>query len=91
MPLCTITGTVYLPSGEPARSRVLVFKRGDKRFASTDDGVIMPRDVYARTTRTGTISVDLFTGQYSVHSEEFTGSVIVPNDVFALFEDVVSA
>ncbi len=37
MALCNITGTLYLPDGEPARSRTVVFDQ----FQPSDDCVVV--------------------------------------------------
>ena len=90
MALCNVTGTVYLPNGQLARSRTIVFKRTDRRVTAEYLGTVLPDDVLAQTSTTGQIAVSLLTGNYSVHTEGgYIGRVGVPDETAAYFADLI--
>ena len=79
MALCTVTGIVYLPTGEPARSRVFVFSPANRSIYPDNFGGVLPDPVWVKTNRDGLLSVVLLTGTYVVQSEVYSGSVVVPD------------
>lgn len=72
MALCNVTGTVYLPNGQLARSRTIVFKRANQKVTAEYLGTVLPDDVIAQTSTSGKITVALLTGVYAVHTGEDT-------------------
>lgn len=90
MALCTITGTVYLPSGELARSKTIAFRRSDRKITAEYLGVVLPTDVLTRTDVAGLIEVELLTGVYTVFSEGFSALATVPDAESAYFSDIIA-
>lgn len=91
MALCNITGTVYLPSGELARSRSVKFRRTDRNIGAEYLGVVLPDDVAVQTDSTGQIDVDLLTGSYTVFADGYSARANVPDAATAVFSDIVAA
>ena len=89
MALCNITGLVYLPSGEPARSRTFVFVPAQGNIFPDLFGAVIPSAVWAKTDRLGFLDVTLLSGRYSVGSDVFSGSVVVPDLEAASFYQVL--
>lgn len=79
MALCTVTGAVYFPSGEPARSRVFVFSPANRSIYPDNFGGVLPDPVWVKTNRDGQLTVTLLTGTYVVQSDVYSGSVVVPD------------
>ena len=79
MALCTVTGIVYLPTGEPARSRVFVFSPAKRSIYPDNFGGVLPDPVWVKTNRDGFLTVTLLDGTYVVQSEVYSGSVTVPD------------
>lgn len=91
MALCNITGLVYLPSGELARSRAITFRRNDRRIGAEYLGVVLPDDVVTQTNSAGEIDVDLLTGAYTVFADQYNSRANVPDAATADFADIVEA
>lgn len=90
MALCTVTGIVYLPTGEPARSRVFVFSRASRNISSEYLGVVVPTEALARTNSAGQINVDLLSGYYTVTSGDYSASANIPDQEEADFADIIA-
>lgn len=91
MALCNITGTVYLPNGQLARSRTIVFRRVNRNITAEYLGTVLPDDVVVQTSTTGQITVSLLTGYYIAHAEGcYVGRVAVPDAGSANFEDIIA-
>ena len=65
MALCTITGFVYMPNGQPARSRLFRFKPANTVITAGDGGIVIPEVVDAATNSAGFLEVTLATGSYT--------------------------
>lgn len=91
MALCNITGLVYLPNGELARSRQFVFRRNNRSIVAEYLGTVLPTDVAAQTNSAGQISVSLLTGSYTVFSGDFFARSTVPDELTAEFSDIIGA
>lgn len=89
MALCTVTGIVYLPTGEPARSRVLVFSPAKKNIAQQDGLTIVPDDVWVKTDRFGNLSVTLLDGRYVLASGLEASVVVVPDAPTATLSEIM--
>lgn len=89
MALCTVTGIVYLPTGEPARSRVFVFSPANRSIYPDNFGGVLPDPVWVKTNRDGLLTVTLLTGTYVVKSEVYSGSVVVPDAESATFYSIL--
>ena len=89
MALCNITGLVYLPSGEPARSRTFVFVPAQGNIFPDMFGAVIPSAVWAKTDRDGFLNVTLLDGRYSVGSDAFNGAITVPDAESATFYEVL--
>lgn len=92
MALCNVTGTVYLPNGQLARSRTIVFRRVNQKVTAEYLGTVLPDDVIAKTSTSGQIAVALLTGYYSVHAEGgYIGRAVVPDSGSADMSDILDA
>lgn len=89
MALCTVTGIVYLPTGEPARSRVFVFSPAKRSIYPDNFGGVLPDPVWVKTNRDGLLTVALLDGTYVVQSEVYSGSVVVPDAESATFYSIL--
>lgn len=89
MALCTVTGTVYLPTGEVARSRVFVFSPASRAIYPDNFGGVLPDPVWVKTNRDGLLSVVLLTGAYTIQSDVYSGSVVVPDEDSASFYSIL--
>lgn len=93
MALCTVTGILYLPNGQVAKSRTLFLRKSDKGIKATVDGVVLPDDVLTQTTSAGAVSFQAFSGVYSIHAEGpgggYVGQAVVPDAATALITDVI--
>jgi hypothetical protein len=89
MALCTVTGIVYLPTGEPARSRVFVFSPAKKNIAQQDGLTIVPDDVWVKTDRFGELSVTLLDGRYVLASGLEASVVVVPDAPTATLYEIM--
>lgn len=91
MALCNVTGTVYLPNGQLARSRTIVFKRANQKVTAEYLGTVLPDDVIAQTSTAGMVSVALLTGYYVAHIEGgYFATVAVPDANSADFSDLIT-
>ena len=68
MALCRITGTVYLPNGQPAASQEIQFYKADTKIRADYLGAVLPDVVTVMTSPTGGIAVDLLTGYYKLRT-----------------------
>lgn len=91
MALCNITGLVYLPNGELARSRQFVFRRNNRSIVAEYLGTVLPTDVTTQTNSAGQINVSLLTGSYTVFSGDFFARATVPDELTADFSDIIGA
>lgn len=89
MALCTVTGTIYLPNGETAKSVTILFSRVDKSIAAEYLGAVIPENVMTATNRFGGVDVDLLTGNYIMHVDDFVGGVTVPDALTANIADIL--
>ena len=89
MALCTVTGIVYLPTGEPARSRVFVFSPAKKNIAQQDGLTIVRDDVWVKTDRFGALSVTLIDGRYVLASGLEASVVVVPDAPTATLSEIM--
>ena len=89
MALCTVTGIVYLPTGEPARSRVFVFSPAKKNIAQQDGLTIVRDDVWVKTDRFGALSVTLLDGRYVLASGLEASVVVVPDAPTATLSEIM--
>lgn len=91
MALCNVTGTVYLPNGQLARSRTIVFRRVNRNITAEYLGTVLPDDVVAQTSTSGQITVSLLTGYYVAHAEgQYAARIAVPDAPDADFSDIVT-
>lgn len=88
MALCTITGFVYMPNGQPARSRLFRFKPANTVITADDGGIIIPEVVDAATNRAGFLEVTLATGSYTASSTLYNGGIVVPDAETATLYEV---
>ena len=79
MALCTITGFVYMPNGQPAAGRLFKFKTSRKRIAAGYFGAIVPEVIESTTDSLGFLTVQLLTGNYVAFSALYNGPVTVPD------------
>lgn len=87
MALCTITGFVYMPNGQPAADRLFKFKTSRKGIAAGYFGAIVPEVIEATTDSLGFLTVQLLTGDYVAFSALYNGPVTVPDaDEASLYE-----
>lgn len=96
MALCRITGTVYMPNGEPAAVRWVTFvKDVGENVEAGYLGAISPDPIRTRTNTDGSIDVSLLTGYYYGHiesrgnSREYKFRVGVPDAAAAQFSDIL--
>ena len=93
MALCRITGTVYLPNGQPAASQEIQFYKADTKIKADYLGAVLPDVVTVMTSPTGVIAVDLLTGYYKMYSKTDTitafGKVTVPDALTAIISDIL--
>ena len=78
MALCTITGFVYMPNGQPAAGRLFKFKPARKSIVADYFGAIVPEVIEATTDSLGFLTVQLLTGNYVAFSALYNGHVTVP-------------
>lgn len=90
MALCTVTGAVYLPSGELARSTMIKFTRVDKSVNAEYLGAVVPADVYTKTDRLGQVDFEILTGRYTMHVAEYSGGAVVPDALTANIADILT-
>lgn len=90
MALCNITGTVYLPSGELARSTRVIFSRADKSVRAEYLGAVIPVDTITQTNSAGEIDVSLLTGRYVMFTGTYSGGAVVPEALTANIADVLT-
>ena len=83
MALCTVTGIVYLRTGEVARSRTVVFSPAQKRIDPYGAGAALPDNVMVKTSRDGLLSVVLLDGVYIMASGGESARVVVPDALTA--------
>lgn len=88
MALCTITGFVYMPNGQPARSRLFRFKPANTVITADDGGIIIPEVVDAATNSAGFLEVTLATGSYTAFSTLYNGGIVVPDAETATLYEV---
>ena len=89
MALCTVTGAVYFPSGELARSATIKFTRVDKSVNAEYLGAVVPADVFTKTDRSGQVNFEILTGRYIMHVAEYSGGAIVPEASTADISDIL--
>lgn len=100
MALCRVTGTLYVPSGEPAASHVLYLTRLNKSVVADYNGSVVPEVVRVPVGRDGSVDFDILTGTYvgyarpnnltsAAHGYEF--SFTVQDSETARFEDCIGA
>ena len=79
MALCTITGFVYMPNGQPAADRLFKFKPARKSIVADYFGAVVPEVIEATTNELGFLTVELLTGNYVAFSALYNGPVVVPD------------
>lgn len=79
MALCTITGFVYMPNGQPAADRLFKFKPARKSIVADYFGAVVPEVIEATTNELGFLTVQLLTGNYVAFSALYNGPVVVPD------------
>ena len=79
MVLCTITGFVYMPNGQPAAQRLFKFKPARKSIVADYFGAVVPEVIEATTNELGFLTVELLTGNYVAFSALYNGPVVVPD------------
>lgn len=79
MALCTITGFVYMPNGQPAADRLFKFKPSRKGIVAGYFGAVVPEVIEATTNELGFLTVELLTGNYVAFSALYNGPVVVPD------------
>lgn len=97
MALCKVTGTLYVPSGEPAASYVLYLTRLNNSVIADYNGSVVPEVVRVPVGRDGSVDFEILTGEYygiarpcgSV--DGFSFSFAVPDASTAAFEDCIDA
>lgn len=94
MALCNVTGTVYLPNGQIAANRRIVFRREVRNITAEYLGAMFPDDVITTTSATGEIDVNLVTGRYIAFATgsniSFFGVAVVPDAATANFADILN-
>lgn len=95
MALCNITGTLYYPSGEPARTRQVWFHRNPESVAADYLGTVLPDDTRTRSAYDGSVDFNLITGRYigeyvGTHGR-VTFKLTVPEAASARLEDCIAA
>lgn len=93
MALCTITGLVFLPSGEPASDRVMIVSPRNMRLTPVPEGVIWPTAIEVQTGPEGSVNFVLETGVYDCRVQSGLGwvhsSIEVPEAATAIFADIL--
>ena len=79
MALCTITGFVYMPNGQPAADRLFKFKPSRKGIVADYFGAVVPEVIESTTDSLGFLTVQLLTGNYVAFSALYNGPVVVPD------------
>lgn len=90
MALCTVTGAVYFPSGELARSVTIKFSRVDKSVNAEYLGAVVPADVYVKTDRLGQVDFQILTGKYIMAVGDYSGGAVVPEELTANISDILA-
>lgn len=90
MAICTVTGAVYFPSGELARSVTIKFSRVDKSVNAEYLGAVVPADVYVKTDRLGQVDFQILTGKYIMAVGEYSGGAVVPEELTANVADILT-
>lgn len=90
MALCTVTGAVYFPSGELARSVTIKFSRVDKSVNAEYLGAVVPDDVYTKTDRLGQVDFEILTGRYIMAVGDYSGGAQVPDATTANISDILT-
>lgn len=90
MALCTVTGAVYFPSGELARSVTIKFSRVDKSVNAEYLGAVVPADVYVKTDRLGQVDFEILTGRYIMAVGDYSGGAQVPDALTANIADILT-
>lgn len=100
MALCEITGTLYLPDGEPAKFYTVYLTRTDKRVVRDYNGAVVPQMVKVQTAQDGSVDFSILTGSYngiarpsdtSGGSTQYSFTFNVPDAASALFQDCIDA
>ena len=90
--LCNVTGTIYLPNGQLAKSRTLRFKRVDQKVKAEYLGAVVPDDVYTQSDNQGEVDFDILTGVYIMHVEGgYSVQAIVTDAPTASIADIIEA
>lgn len=97
MALCNVTGTVYLPNGDVASRREVVFYKLPDNVTADYLGAVVPEPIIVRTDSAGDLDVNLITGNYYGHvqsrngKEKYPFRAIVPEATTADFADLIAA
>ena len=97
MALCRVTGTLYVPSGEPAASYVLYLTRLNKSVVADYNGSVVPEVVRVPVGRDGAVDFEILTGSYygiarpCGSSDGFAFNFAVPDAATAAFEACIDA
>lgn len=97
MALCRVTGTLYVPSGEPAASYVLYLARLNKSVIADYNGSVVPDVVRVPVGRDGSVDFDILTGTYygiarpCGSSDGFSFNFAVPNAPSVSFSMCIDA
>ena len=97
MALCRVTGTLYVPSGEPAASYVIYLTRINKSVVADYNGSVVPEVVRVPAGRDGSVDFEILTGSYygiarpCGSAEGFAFNFAVPDAATAAFESCIDA
>lgn len=91
MPICNVTGVIYLPSGEPIGQAVVTFLPVETAIKNWVVGAVTPKPVTTRSTDDGSIDVDLITGAYRINVHDWFGWANVPDATSASVAEILSA
>lgn len=87
MSLCTITGTLRWPDGQPAPGEMIqVLAPG---IRASGDGAAMPAATHAVSDEHGAVSFDLMPGPYRLEWRGLRVGVTVPGAPSASLQDII--
>ena len=97
MALCRVTGTLYVPSGEPAASYVIYLTRINKSVVADYNGSVVPEVVRVPVGRDGAVDFEILSGSYygiarpCGSADGFAFNFAVPDAATAAFETCIDA
>lgn len=95
MPVCNVSGTLILPTGELAENLEVVIKRREKNVFAQAAGVIVPESFCARTNDNGLLEFAALPGNYSAEiliekTRVVTFLIAVPFSASANLADIIN-